>query len=144
MAFGRAPRGIKCNDTGWLAEQIESIGGEAMVTQAAIAKELAAAQAAVAKRLPRRLRRRNASKRWSKTRKKKRLKREATAATKGSPALKRRYAELFGRPVPPPPTPSPASRPTRHNFHCATPPRGLCPPSPAAEGRAKGEVTFSV
>ena len=103
VAFGRAPRGIKCNDTGWLAEQIESIGGEAMVAQTAVATELAAAQAAVAKAVAAKVGEAKRLKKREQNEEEKRLKRETAAATKEVPALKRRYAELFGRPVRAPP-----------------------------------------
>ena len=44
------------------------------------------------------------------------IKGEATAGTKETPALKRRYAELFGRPVRPPlPRAPPATSPLRHS-----------------------------
>ena len=115
VAFGRAPRGIKCNDTGWLVEQIESIGGEAMVAQAAVAKELAAAQAAVAKAVAAKVEEAKRLKKREQNEEEKCLKREATAATKEMPALKRRYAELFSRPVRPSlPRAPPATSPLRH------------------------------
>ena len=87
VAFGRAPCGIKCNDTGWLAEQIESIGGEAMVAQTAVATELAAAQAVVAKAVAAKVEAAKRLKKREQNEEEKRLKRGTTAATKEMPRL---------------------------------------------------------
>ena len=86
-----------------------------MVTQAAVAKELAAAQAAVAKAVAAKVEDTKRLKKRDQNEEEKRLKREATAATNETPGLKRRYAELFGRPVRPPlPRAPPATSPLRH------------------------------